>query len=368
MNPTYGLRRRLMAGAAAVALGSGLAVAAAGTAQAAVPGHWGFAYVDKPSVPGIPDPTHQAGSWPPGFVVHVKPGVVGQVFVRFPRIASSRGVVLVTAVTDAPVWCQAQKWARSGPDELVAVRCFKAGGAPTFAPFVVAYSQSSKGPIPAGRRYGYVHYSPVHGVVARFNSAGGVNTVAALAPGVWAVRLPGLGSAGLAGNVQVTAVNAAGPAKCEVGGWHPAPARQLIEVRCYNGLATPLKTGWTLTYQRGRAVTGTQPKHFAYTFDNKPTAAGPYAPVPPAVNFNSAAGINNVRSAGGGLRLVTLPRVGALPDTVLVTTVGSGGRFCNLLTRWATTPGSVLVRDVACYTATGVAVNTASLLTYASAH
>ncbi len=367
MISTYGLTRRLAAGAAAIILGGGLAVVAAGTAQAAVPDHWGFAYVDKPSVPGVPDLAHQAGSWPPGFVVHVKPGAVGQVFVRFPRIASTGGVVLVTAVIDSPVWCQAQKWAGSGPDEVVAVRCFRAGGVPTFAPFAVAYSQSSKGPIPAGRRYGYVHYSPVHGVVARFNSAGGLNTVTTLGLGAWTVLLPGLGSAGLAGNVQVTAVDPAGPAKCEVSGWNSTPARQLVMVRCYNGLATPLKTGWTLTYQRGRSVTGTQPKHFAYTFDNKPLAAGPYAPVPPAVNFNSAAGINIIRSAGGGQRLVTLPRAGALPDTALVTTVGSGGRFCNLLTRWATTPGGVLVRDVSCYTATGVAKNTASLLSYAAA-
>ncbi len=370
MISAYGLIRRLVAGAAAVVVGSGLAVAVAGTAQAAVPSHWGFAYVDKPSVPGIPALDHQAGSWPPGFVVHVAPGVVGQVFVRFPRIASRGGVVLVTAVTDSPVWCQAQKWARSGPNEVVAVRCYKAGGLPTFAPFVVAYSQSSKGSVPPGRGYGYVHYSPVHGVVARFNSAGAVNTVTAVAPGAWKVRLPGLGTAALAGNVQVTAVNSAGPAKCEVSGWNSKPVRQLIEVRCYNGVATPLKTGWTLVYQRGRAVTGTQPKHFAYTFDNKPLTAGPYAPVPPAVNFNSAGGINNIERAGGGLRLVMFPRAGKLPDTVLVTTAGSGGRFCNLLTRWATTasPGGVIVRDVACYTATGMLTNTASLITYASAH
>ena len=368
MISTIGLTRRLAAAATAIVAGGGLALAVAGTAQAAVPNRWGFAYVDKPAVPGVPDVTRQAGSWPPGFVVHVKPGAIGQVFVRFPRIGGRGGVVLVTAVTAAPVWCQAQKWARSGPNEIVAVRCYRAGGAPVFAPFTVAYSQSSPGPVPAGRRYGYVHYSPVHGVVARFNSAARVNTVTPAGPGAWQVRLPGLGSAGRAGNVQVTAVNAAGPAKCEVAGWTSTPGRQLITIRCFNKSTVPLNTGWALVYQRGRAVTGTQPKHFGYTFDNKPFSPGPYAPVPPAVNFNSAAGINTIRSAGGGLRLVTLPGVAALPSTVLVTTVGSGGRFCNLLSRWATPPAGVIVRDIACYTAAGVAANTASLVSYTAAH
>jgi hypothetical protein len=52
----------LAAGLAAVLAMAGFVVALAGPAQAAVPDHWGFAYVDKPSVPGIPDPAHQANS------------------------------------------------------------------------------------------------------------------------------------------------------------------------------------------------------------------------------------------------------------------------------------------------------------------
>jgi hypothetical protein len=343
-------------------------VAVAGTAQAAIPDHWGFAFVNNPSVPGVPVLARQAGSWPSG-VVHVKPGAPGQVFVRFPKIASSGGVVLVTAVTAQPAWCQAQKWGRSGSAEEVAVRCYLAGGAPVFVPFTVLYSQSSAGPVGPGRGYGYVHFSPPH-VVAQFNSAGAVNTVAAVATGVWTVRLPGLGSAAPAGNVQVTAANAAVPAKCEVSHWHSAPGGQVIQVRCYDKVATPMKTGWTLTYQRGRAVTGKQPKRFAYTFDNKPLVPGPYAPAPAAVNFNSAGGVNTVRTAGGGLRLVTIPRAGALPDTVLVTTFGSGGSFCNLQSPWFTSPGTamVIVRDVACYTATGALKDTAALVTYTAAH
>jgi hypothetical protein len=359
----------------ACAAATGTAVlAGAGQAQAAVPDHWGFAFVSAPAVPGVPDLAHQAGSWPAPFVVHTKPGVVGQVFVRFPRIASKRGVVHVTAVADGrPVWCQAQKWGPSGASEVVAVRCFRASAGPAvpvFSQFTVTFATSSKGPFPAGRGYGYVHFRPGSGIVTRFNSSGGANTVTPGAPGTWLVTMPGLGTSAPAGGVQVTAVNPSVPAKCELAGWASSPSRQRFLVRCFNGMSTPLKTGWTLTYQRRRAITGGQPAHYAYTMDNKPLLPGPYVPAPPGVNVNSAGGVNNIRSAGTGLRFVQLPRVGAKPDNVLVTGFKVGAGFCNLITVWATSgaPASVLVRDVNCFNAVGAPTNEPSLISYMSKH
>ncbi len=370
------LMKRWLAAVLGICCAAGTAaLTATGAAQAAVPDRWGFAFVSAPSVPGIPDLQHQAGSWPAPFHVHTAPGAVGQVFVRFPKIASKGGVVHVTAVGDGrPVWCQAQKWGPSGGSEVVAVRCYRASAGPAmpvFAPFAITYSTSSKGAFPAGRGYGYVHFRPGSGIVARFNSSGGTNTVTHGPAGVWLVTMPGLGTGTQAGGVQVTAVNPAGPAKCQLSGWASSAARLRFVVRCYNGMATPLNTGWTLSYQRRRAITGGQPAHFAYTIDNKPLLAGPYAPAPPGVNFNSAGGINDIRSAGTGLRFVRLPRVGKRPDNVLVTGFKTGPGFCNLITVWATTGGAVkdvLVRDVECFTATGVPKNHASLITYMSSH
>jgi hypothetical protein len=366
-----GIGRRGAIIAAALFLIGAIITILTGQARAAVPNRWGFAFVDKPTVAGVTDPNHQAGSWPAPFQVKSSPGVVGQVLVRFPKIAVKGGVVHVTAVNDAPAWCQAQKWGPSGTDEVVAVRCFRSGK-PFFTPFVVLFTQSSKGPFPAGRAYGYVHFQPGSGNVASFNSAGGANVVTHLATGVWRVTLNGLGALPQAGNVQVTAVNATKPAKCQVAAWAAAKSRQVITVRCFNATTTPMETGWTLSYQRGRAITGRQPKLFAYTFDNKPAVAGPYMPAPAGVNFSSVPGPGNtVLRAGLGLRLVTFPRVGLLPNTVLVTPFKAGaGGFCNLITLWATTgaggPGSVLVRDVACYTGTSARANLSSLITYSS--
>ena len=241
------------------------------------------------------------------------------------------------------------------------------GGA-VVSPFTVLFTTSTKGAFPAGRAYGYVHFQPGPGVVASFNSAGGANTVAPGPTGVWTVKMAGLGSVVALGGIQVTAVNPSVPAKCELNGWAWTAAGQVFQVRCFDAGSTPLKTGWTLSYQRKRAVNGAQPKRFAYTFDNKPLLAGPYAPAPAGVNFNSLSGVNAIRSAGGGLRLVQFPRVGTLPNTVLVTPFHAGPGFCNLLSPWATAGPTVIVRDVACYTAAGALKNRASMVTYAAAH
>jgi hypothetical protein len=356
-------RVRWLAGLVTILAAGGL-VWAGPAAQASVPDNWGFAYVNTPS--GVPDLNHQAGSWPAAFVVHTTPGVPGQVFVRFPQIASSAGVVHVTAVIDIAAWCQAQRWHPAGPDEIVAVRCYRPGGTPVFVPFTVTFSQSSASTLPAPLAYGYVHFQPGSGIVTSFNSSGAANTVTPGPTGVWTVTLPGLGPATLAGDVQVTAVNPTVAAKCELQHWAPAASGQSFVVRCYDATTNPLSTGWTLTYQLGRAVTGTQPAFFGYSYDNQPATPGPYAPVPPPVNFNSASAVNTLVRAGTGLRLASFPQIGQLPNTVLVTPVQAGPGFCNLLTIWGTAPPNVTVRDVACYTATGTLANQRSMITYTS--
>ncbi|WP_204059721.1 hypothetical protein [Microbispora corallina] len=360
MRPLRNVLTRLLVMLALVA--AGLAVPAG--AGAAVPDRWGFAFVDTTA--GIPDPARQAGSWPPGFSVQVSPGGVGEVLVKFPQIAlSTGGVVHVTAAAAAPIWCQAEKWWAAGADEIVAVRCHKYGGVPTFTPFSIVFSSSS-GPLPAPKAFGYVFWDG-SAVAWQYNSALAVNTVTPTSTGVWTVLLPGLGSSTYAGNIQVTAVNSSVPARCKAAAWSPSPGAQKIQVRCHDATATPLDTGWTLTYQRERAITGAAipPKNFAYTFDNTPANPGPYAPVPPGVNYNSQSGVNTVQTAGTGERLVLFPSVGVLPDDVQVTAYGPGPEFCTLLTRWGTSGGAAVVRDVACWKA-GVLVDQPSMVTYTS--
>ena len=357
--------RRLAAGLGAAGLVMGMALTSAVTAQAAVPDRWGFAFVDRPAVKGIPDQNHQAGSWPAPMVVHSAPGAPGEVIVRFPSLGTHAGVVHVTAVTQRPVWCQAQKWGISGPDEVVDVRCFKVGGNPVFSPFTVLFTASS-GPPPGTPAYSYLHFEPASGVITSFNTSGGAITVTPQSAGVWTVKMAGLGSPGQVGGVQVTAVNKSAPAKCELDKWTPGKTAQVFVVRCFDAGSTPLDTGWTLSYQRGRAITGKHPKQFAYTFDNQPLQPGPYTPAPAGINFNSLSGANTINAAGTGLRTVKFQKVGRLPNIVFVTPFQVGPGFCNLTSLWATPVPNVIVRSVSCFDATGHPKSQASLVTYTS--
>ncbi|HEY2638653.1 MAG TPA: hypothetical protein VGI66_02040 [Streptosporangiaceae bacterium] len=353
--------RKFLATLAVASLSGGLAVAAAGTAQAA-PQAWAYALVLKPS--GPVDATHWRESVASP-IPTASPGVVGQEFVKFPMIGFfKQGVVHVTAITPQLAWCQAQSWHPAGGQEIVAVRCYKKGGVPVFVPFTVMFTSSS-GVLPGGLKYAYVHDAPT-GVVATYNSTGMADTVANLGTGVWRVTLHGAGPATHSGGVQVTAVDPKKPAICDVGGQTWTPTKQVIIVRCYNAAGNPEKTGWNLSYQRGRAITGATPRRFAYTLNTMPTVPGPYAPLPPAINVNSAAGINSIRSSGVGESLMTFPRVGVLPNTLFVTAASSAARVCNLNTVWATNSVTriVTVRDVVCYVVSGVMVPSKSFVTY----
>jgi len=360
---------RLAVALGAAGLVTGMALISTARALAAVPDKWGFAFVNTPGVAGTPDPNHQAGSWPAPMQATSNPGDPGQVIVRFPNLATAAqgGVVHVTAVDKRAAWCQAQKWVPKGQDELVYVRCFKAGGFPTFSPYTVLFTVSTSGSVPAGQAYGYVHYEPGSGVVTSFNSSGGATTVAPLSDGVWKVTMAGLGSGVQVGGIQVTAVNKSAPAKCNLDQWTWTKASQVFVVRCFNAGSSPFKTGWTLSYQRARAITGKQQPQFAYTFDNKSLLIGPYAPTPPGINFNSLFGLNTISSAGTGLRTVQFPKVGTLPNTVLVTPFHAGPGFCNLQSPWKTAVPDVLVR-VSCFNAAGTHESHASMVTYTAAH
>ncbi|WP_433496736.1 hypothetical protein ACQP1K_17220 [Sphaerimonospora sp. CA-214678] len=345
---------------------AGLGSAATG-AQAAVPDRWGFALVDVPS--GVPNLTYQAGSWPGGFNVTVAPGgMIGQTYVTFPQIASRRGVVHVTAVSDAPVWCQIQKWGPSGLDQVAVVQCYHYGGQPTFTPFSIVFAESS-GVLPLwSETFGTVFWNG-SSIGSQYNSMGAVNTVVPTGAGQWLVTLPGLGSATAAGNVQVTAVDSNRPARCKVGKWSSASTAQQVLVVCHDAVDRPYDTGWTLTYERRRAVTGAAnpPRNFAYTFDHDYTNPGPYVPAPAEINYNSQGAVNTVQSAGVGQRLVIFPAVGVRQTNVQVTAYGPDPYYCNLLVPWISSGSTTYVRNVVCYKGTS-RVDQPSLVTHLSAY
>jgi hypothetical protein len=334
----------------AAMLASGLAFGgASAAAQAAVPQYWGFALIQHASGPAA------TGHWAESVASPAPaatPVAAGREVVRFPRIGYSKaGVVHVTAILGQFAWCQAQGWRPSGGAELVTVQCYGKGGQPQFVHFTVSFSAST-GRLPGGLRYAYLYHAPA-GTITSFNSAGQPNTVTPAGPGAWQVRLRGSGPATPSGNIQLTAVNKTRPAVCDVAGATQTTAQQVIDVRCYGQLGAPLNTGWTLTYQRGQAITGAQPRYFAYTTDNKRTC--PLVPAPAAVNFNSNGATNAIFCTlpSPTKWFVRLPAVGAKPNIVFVTGFASAARICNLNNYWLTSSGSVSVQDVVCYRVSG---------------
>ncbi len=206
-------------------------------------------------------------------------------------------------------------------------------------------------------------------VVSSYNSTGSANTVTTLGTGVWRVKLHGAGPATHSGGIQVTAVNPTKPAICDVGGQTWTTSGQTITVRCYGSSGKPLKSGWNLSYQRGRAITGAKPGLFAYTLNTEPLVPGPYAPAPPGVNVNTGGGINRIKRSGGGEWLGAGQAAASSepwPNTVFVTAASSVPRVCNLNTTWATAagPGTVIVRDVVCYKVSGAMTPSKWFLSY----
>ncbi|MFF3441691.1 hypothetical protein [Streptosporangium sp. NPDC002721] len=350
--------------------GSSRVAASAEAAGAALPWQWGYAYVRGSSVV---DGAHQAGSWAYGLKAEASPGGPGQVFVKFPQIGlASGGVAHVTAVSRSADWCQVQEWWQSGTDEIVAVQCYRYGGTPGFTPFSVVFGHSAQVPRAPGA-FGYVHWNG-SAVAGQFNSSapGVVNSVlASSSPGTWQVTLPGLGSTGYAGNIQVTAVDPAVPARCKLSGWSPSAAQQRIVVRCHDATDAPVNTGWSLTYHRERAVVSAVPQYgFAYTFNNEPDRLGSYRPMPVAVSHNSRSGGVRIDHVGIGRANVLFGDVtGGYRDNVQVTAFGYGPEFCNLNTPWEsypTYPAYVNIRYVTCYNGT-TQVDHPSMVTYLSA-
>lgn len=342
-----------------------LAVAAgpATPAAAAAPDAYGFAYLDSPSqpigLPYVPDPAHQFVT---GGAATITRNGTGWYRVLFSGIGKPTGVAHVTAVGTAPVWCQILDYLMVGPDEQVDIACVRVGWALQDSRFAVLFSSSSAPPAGPGG-YALLRSDPAGAMLASYNSAAAPNSISAGPPGEYKFFLSALGAPGLTGGLQVTAVNNLAPARCKLATWSVTPNGVGGLVRCFNAFGVLTPSGWTLSYQNRRAISGAvfPPSNFGYLFD---TLGAP----PPMTNFNSVGGfaVNTVLPAGPGLRLVTFPRVGVLQDHVQVTAVGPTGEWCGLLALWGTFGGDAIVRDVVCFSIAGAPLDQPSMVTYTS--
>lgn len=340
-----------------------------GTAAAATPDQWGFAYMNVPAPPpagAILDPSRSWGSWKVLFPldpVRVFPGgQPGQYRVVFPHIASTRGFAHVTAVAGDARWCQVMLITPSGTDQIVAVQCYKHGGVPDPTTFSIAYSTSSlPSTLPAGSTHAYVKGNPGGGVAYSFSSVGAPVPSVWLGPGTYRVSLFGVGTGVFDGNVQVTSEQPnLPPRRCKVANWAVTGATSYdVIVQCYNQFNMLTDSWFYLSYHRRAAVFGAlaPPKNFAYMW--LPGLGGP-------TNFNSAGCVNSVMGSGVGQYLVTFPCVGIRESTVHATAFGANPDYCNIQTPWIYNGPDVIVRNVICWNGAGAQAANPWFLTYSS--
>ncbi|MDG4766665.1 hypothetical protein O7632_21570 [Solwaraspora sp. WMMD406] len=332
-------------------------------AQAAVPDRWGFAYLQTPTpAPGtILDTSRQWGGWKatmPAAWATVDQIGLGRYRVRFPGTASVNGAAHVTAVDNAPRWCQVFQTYPSGAFQIVEVQCYRPGGAPDNSRFVVDYTSAS-GVLPPGpAAFGYVKANPVGGLMSSYNSVGAGNVVTQLGTGFYEVRLNGLGTALLDGNLQATAEHPNLPRRCKIARWISSGGIVYAYVFCFDPAGAMADSFFNLTYHRQRPIFGAvPPTQFAYLWS--PALGAPS-------DFNSAGGVNTIMVSGVGQYLVTLPLVGFRMTTVQVTAFGTTPDYCNLQAPWALSGSTVLVRNVICFNAAGTQTPNNFFLTYSS--
>ncbi|MGN9810477.1 hypothetical protein ACTMSW_14090 [Micromonospora sp. BQ11] len=345
--------RPLAAAALTAALAAG-ALAPAAPATAATADRWGFAYVKDPTVPAwtVLDTTRQWGSWKTAFPAAWAQGAKlapGRFLVRFPQVGlGSRGVPHVTPVNRTGHYCEVVRWYQSGADEIVDVQCHKPGGERDDTPFTVLWTTSS-GVLPAGTAHAYAQVTAGAALAQSYNSTGAANGVGPAGVGQYAVKLPGVGLAGvLAGNVQVTAVQPnAGPRRCKVLNWFASGTDVTVYVSCFDQTGTLTNNDFTLSYHRRRSVIGSvaPPTRFGYLG----TAVGG------ATNDNSVLGVgaNTIGAlAPAGRYLATFKQLGVKETHAQVVAQGAGANYCHLTQPWSYDLDAAV--DVVCFDNAGV--------------
>lgn len=348
------------------------AVLAAGTltpatpATAATADRWGFAYVEDPTVPAwtVLDTSRQWGSWKTAFPAAWAQGAnigPGRFLVRFPQVGlGSRGVPHVTPVNRSGHYCEVVRWYQSGADEVVDVQCHKPGGGRSDTPFTVLWTTSS-GVLPAATAHAYAQVTAGAGLAQSYNSTGAGNGAGALGVGQYAVKLPGVGLAGvLAGNVQVTAVQPnAGPRRCKIYTWFSSGSDVVANVHCFDQAGALTNTDFTLSYHRRRAVFGSiaPPTRFGHLG----TAVGG----PTNDNSVLGVGVNSVVAlAPAGRYLATFPQLGVRETHVQVVAQGRGSNYCHLTQPWSYTTNAEV--DTVCFDNAGTIVPHRFLATFTS--
>jgi hypothetical protein len=165
----------------------------------------------------------------------------------------------------------------------------------------------------------------------------------------------GGGAGNLRGHVQVQPDNSSGH-RCQVVGWAPSGAHELVEVQCTTRNGTPHDTAFWVQFMRGPGIGGRS----AYVALDASLSVGVTHTVPAHLTYNSNGGVNTIVKQSTGVFRVNLPTIWHSSGPMVQVTAATGatamGQYCKILSD--TQVGSVdFGVTVACFNAIGQAAD-----------
>lgn len=339
----------------------------------AVWGFWMVRFADDPIgttrelAPSDLHPVNHEGNWTYGVWRMGNPPVikqprvthtaVGRHTVVLPDTGAPGGVAHV-AVSDYAangVSCQPVAWWQQGADEAIDVACFDRSGAPADVPFTGLFvGGAQNGPNSAGGTRGYVYASAP--------SAARQTPSAAYSQGTGAVTRTGAGRYEVAvapgtTRVQVSAVGTA-PRHCAITGLSGGTA----SVACTTHGGAAADTAFALSHTGAQSLLDDRrvPHGVSMTVTDSPGAPAPVV----GDTWMSRPGTASVTRTAVG-RYTLRFNVGYLTSYTHLTATGSG--YCSWVIRNDYSRKDDVVLYVACYNASGAAVNSGFQLTYMTA-
>ncbi|NUR61069.1 MAG: hypothetical protein HOV87_20760 [Catenulispora sp.] len=370
---------RVLLAVLALLAGTALAFLPTRAAHAMPPNVWGYGYHD----PAGPAPGPLTNS-------KTSAGTTGQIssasgnsyLVVFPNVAASQGVVHVTAITKTgsptpqpPSWCEPDSWFPSGPNEMVKVSCWAvSGGTPVPFPTGFAITWVSATYIgPPVPDFAYAESDGKSGLLAQFDSAGLPLSVGYSTPGIYQIKLPGVGPTGsaLGGDLQVTGQTTltGAPARCKIGAWFNGGGTQVPTILCFDGgTGAPADARWSLTYQYKLDIRALYPNEWGYYWQ--------HSGAPILTNFDTSTSWGGVFSGSvppAGIT-VLMPNIGATAtpfSTSNITAFGPGPSFCRFGELgggppWVNSGGTLQIRSVDCFSGSGAPTASDFFATYTS--
>jgi len=342
--------------ARAVGVAGLVALAAAGTAQAA--NRIGWVWGDQPAsaVPYAPNVADSYNST--GGTITIFPLAVGVYKVEFGKLYDGAPDDVQVTAYQSFGYCNTGGWTHSTKNAIdIYVNCFDASGKPANGFFTLLYQSRNVSFGTPSRGIAFLladqptnpSYSP--NPLYQYNSTGGGNSIIRNSVGNYTATLPGLHAAG--GDVQVTAVaqSVTGgpgttPSRCKVASWKNNVDATFINVLCFNSVGRPADELFDLVFAQkisfGLASSATS--RGVYAWADQLHSLALYTPNTVFQYNGFATGPLTAQKIATGQYTVTIP--GSTPyskSNMLVTAFGTGNHYCNVL-NWS---GQTL--KVACY-------------------